>query len=109
MITYEDFAKIDMRVGKIVSVEDLPEAKKPIYKLRIDFGELGVKNIAAGIKKFYTKEQLMNKEIVGVVNLAPKNIANFMSEGMLLAVGDDENGIVLLKSDKDVEAGLKVK
>ena len=108
-ITYDHFAKVDIRIGKIVSVEDLSEARKPIYKLRIDFGsEIGIKNVAAGIKKFYTKEELIDRQIIGVVNLAPKNIVNFMSEGMVLAVGD-EDGIVLLKPEKEVELGLRVK
>lgn len=99
-----------MRVGKIIAVEDLEGAIKPIYKLRVDLGaELGIREIAAGIKNSYTKEALLNKNVVVIANLDPKKIANFISQGMLLAAGDDDTSISLLQPDNDVKPGTKVR
>ena len=83
-----DFDKVDIRVGRIISAEDFPEARKPAYKLRIDFGELGTKNSSA---RLFKKEELVGRQIVAVVNFSPKQIANFMSECLVLGVvnGDD--------------------
>ena len=108
MATIDDFAKLDIRVGKIVSVEDLPGAKKPLWKLRIDFGQLGVKNSAAGIKEFYTKEQLMNRQVVAIVNFPPRQIAGFASECLVLAAVDKNNNVILLQPEKDAELGAKI-
>jgi len=108
MITFKEFQKIDIRIGKIVEVEDA-ETKKPMFKIKIDFGEIGVKQTIAGIKGFYTKEELLNKKVAALVNLEPKMMGSALSECMVLAavLGDDEK-VVLLEPDKDIEIGAKV-
>ena len=102
MITYDDFKKVDIRVGRIISVEDYPEAKKPAYKLKIDFGsEIGIKNSSAQLVKHYTKQQLHNKIVLGVVNFPPKQIGNFISEVLTLGVPDAEGQAILITPDND--------
>lgn len=102
MATYENFKKLDIRVGKIVNVEDFPEARKPSYKLTIDFAqEIGVKKSSAQLVKHYTKEQLIGKFVLGVVNFPPRQIGPFMSEVLTLGVPDDENECILIVPDKD--------
>ena len=102
MATYDDFKKLDIRVGKIVSVEDFPEAKKPSYKLKIDFGsEVGVKVSSAQLVKNYTKEQLQGKLILGVVNFPPRQIGPFISEVLTLGVPDENNECLLITPDKE--------
>lgn len=109
MITYEDFEKVDIRVGKILIVEDFPEARKPAYKLIIDFGkEIGVKKSSAQITKHYTKEELVGKLILGVVNFPSKQIGPFISEILTLGISDGENGVVLISPTKDVSLGEKL-
>jgi len=96
-----------MKVGRISSVDDIPTARKPIYKLTIDFGEGLTKQCAAGIKERYTKEELLGKVVVAVVNLEPKSVAGVVSECMLLtAYNEDE--LSLLSPDKDITLGTKV-
>lgn len=107
MVSIQEFSNIDIRVGRIVDVQDHEKARKPIYKMRVDLGELGVRDIAAGIKEAYTKEELLDRLVVVVANLEPKEIAGFMSQGMLLAA-EDEGSISLLKPDKDLAPGAKV-
>ncbi|MDY6820731.1 MAG: tRNA-binding protein [Deferribacterota bacterium] len=107
-VSYDLFEDIDIRVGKIIEVSAFPEAKKPAYKLRIDFGELGVKSSSAQITKLYKKEDLLNKQIVAVVNFKPKKIAGFYSECLVLGVCERENEVVLLTVDRPVKNGLKV-
>jgi len=106
MATIEDFQKLDIRVGNIIEVEDA-ETKKPMYKLKVDFGELGIKQAIAGIKPYYRKEELLNKKFIFVVNLEPKKIANVLSECMILAASIDDK-IVVLEPEKDIEVGAKV-
>jgi methionine--tRNA ligase beta chain len=106
MITIDDFLKIDIRVGKITEVEDA-ETKKPMYKLKVDFGELGFKQAIAGIKPYYAKEELLGKSFVFVVNLEPKKIGSVVSECMILAASQNEK-VVILQPEKDLEAGAKV-
>jgi len=108
MITWEDFRKVDMRVGTVVNAEDFPEAKKPAYKLTIDFGELGIKKTSAQITRLYKKEDLLNKQVIAVVNFPPKQIANFVSEVLVLGVVGKDNEIVLLGPDKRTGNGLKI-
>src|SRR6476646_8604270 len=89
LLSYADFQKVDIRVGRVVEVLDFPEARKPAYKLRIDFGtELGVKRSSAQVTKYYSKEQLINRLVVAVVNFPPKQIGPFMSEVLTLGVPD---------------------
>jgi export-related chaperone CsaA len=109
LVSINDFAAFDIRVGRIVEVGDIEGARKPLYRLRVDIGELGIKNIAAGIKSFYAPEQLLGRSIVVIANLDPKNIANFISEGMVLAAESAEGSVVLLKPDGDLPTGAKIR
>ena len=108
MITFKDFQKLDIRVGKIIDIEDA-QTKKPMFRMKIDFGELGTKQTIAGLKGFYTKEELMNKKVAGLVNLEPKKMGNELSECMILAavVGNDEK-VVVLYPEKDIDVGAKI-
>jgi tRNA-binding protein len=106
-ISISDFSKVEMKVGRIASVEDIPAARKPIYKLTIDFGEGLSKQCAAGIKDRYTKEELTGKMVVAVVNLDPKLVAGVVSECMLLTAYN-ETELSLLSPDRDVALGTKV-
>ena len=102
MATYEDFLKLDIRVGEIVSVEDFPEAKKPAYKLTIDFGsEIGIKKSSAQLVKYYKKDELVGKKILGVVNFPVKQIGPFLSESLTLGVPDENHECVLIVPDND--------
>lgn len=96
-IQYADFLKIDIRVGTIVHVEDFSEARKPAYKLEIDFGDLGRKRSSAQITHHYRKEGLLGKQVIAVVNFPPKQIGTFMSEVLILGLPDDHGYIVLLE------------
>ncbi len=101
MATYEDFQKLDIRVGKIIAVEDFPEAKKPSYKLKIDFGEeIGIKQSSAQLVSLYKKEELIGKLILGVVNFPPKQIGPFVSEVLTLGVPDSDGNCVLIVPNK---------
>jgi len=99
-ISFEDFLKVDIRVGRITQVEDFLEAHKPSYKLTIDFGELGVKKSSAQITQRYAKEQLLGRQVVAVVNFSPKQVANFISEVLVLGALTKRNEVVLLKPDR---------
>jgi len=108
-IIYADFEKVDIRVGRIVEVEDFPEARKPAYKLTIDFGaEIGTKRSSVQIVKNYKKDELMGKMVVGVVNFPVKQIGPFMSESLTLGLPDENGDVVLLVPTKDVPVGGKM-
>lgn len=105
-ITFDDFLKVDIRVGKITRAEPFPEAKKPAIKLWVDFGEeLGEKKSSAQITKHYDPEGLVGKQVMAVVNFPPRQIGPVMSEVLVLGVSDAEGGIVLLSPDLDVPVG----
>lgn len=105
-IMYQDFAKVDVRVGRIVEVQDFPEARKPAYKLTIDFGpDIGIKKSSVQIVKNYTKEELNNKLVIGVVNFPLKQIGPFFSEVLTLGVPDENGEVILLTPTKDVPVG----
>jgi tRNA-binding protein len=107
-LEWQDFEKVDMRIGTILEVNDFPEARKPAYQLTIDFGtEIGIKKSSAQITKRYSKEDLKAKQIVAVVNFPKKQIGNFMSECLVLG-SVNEDDIVLLTSDLKVENGLRI-
>lgn len=108
MISWDDFAKIDIRSGTIVEVRDFPNARKPAYQLTIDFGALGIKQSSAQITKHYSKEELVGKVIVAVVNFPKKQIANFFSECLVLGVYDENNDVILLQPERKVDNGGKV-
>jgi len=109
MITWHDFEKVEMRIGTILEVQDFPKANKPAYQLTIDFGvELGIKKSSAQITKRYAKEELLGKQIIAVVNFPKKQIADFMSECLVLGSVGEEHDIVLLTSDIPVENGLRI-
>jgi tRNA-binding protein len=107
-ITYADFNKIDLKVGTILQAEIFKEAKKPAYKLWIDFGDLGTKKSSAQITALYQPEELIGKQIIAVVNFEPKQIANFMSECLVLGVLGDDNEVTLLSVDLPVKNGSSV-
>jgi tRNA-binding protein len=105
-ISYADFDRVDIRVGRIVGVEDFPAARKPAYRLQIDFGHgIGVKKSSAQVTKHYAKEQLLNRLVVAVVNFPPKQIGPFMSEVLTLGVPDSDGEVVLLTPERDVPLG----
>lgn len=106
--SFEDFLKVDIRVGKIIEVNDFPKAKKPAYQLLIDFGELGVKKSSAQITDLYSKEELLHKQVNAIVNFKPRQIANFMSECLVLGVYNTEGNVVLLQNSKTVKNGEQV-
>ena len=105
MITYSDFEKVDIRVGKIVKVEDFPQARKPAYKLTIDFGpEIGIKRSSAQVTN-YSKEELLGKLVMSVVNFPPRQIGPFFSEVLTLGVPDGDGNVILLSPTREVALG----
>src|SRR5262244_3632700 len=108
-LSYAEFQRVDIRVGRVVGIDDFPAARKPAYRLRIDFGsEIGVKKSSAQATKYYTKEELLNRLVVAVVNFPPKQIGPFLSEVLTLGVPDGEGGIVLLAPERDVPIGARM-
>lgn len=107
-ISWSDFEKIDIRVGTIISVNDFPEAKNPAYQLEIDFGLLGIKKSSAQITTLYSKDDLINQQIIAVVNFPKKQIATFMSECLVMGVYGNNKDVILLNPERKVENGLKI-
>jgi tRNA-binding protein len=107
-IQFADFLKVDIRVGTIVQVEDFPAARKPAYKLEIDFGPLGKKRSSAQITERYRKEDLVNRQVIAVVNFPPKQIGKFMSEVLTLGLPDEEGRVVLLEPRSQVPNGSRL-
>jgi len=108
IITWADFEKIDIRTGTITEVSDFLKARNPSYQLKIDFGELGIKKSAAQIVVHYKKEDLVGKQVIAVVNFAPKQIANFFSECLVLGVYTAEKQVILLQPQQMVTNGMKI-
>jgi tRNA-binding protein len=108
-ISWNDFEKINIRAGTIIEVNDFPKARKPAYKLVIDFGkELGIKRSSAQITALYTKEELVNRQVIAVVNFPPKQIADFTSECLVLGVYGENKDVILLQPGKPVANGMKI-
>jgi tRNA-binding protein len=108
-ITFEDFLKIDLRIGTIIEVNDFPKARKPAYQLKIDFGALGIKKTSAQITDLYTKEDLLHKQVSAIVNFKPRQIANFMSEVLVLGIYNTQGKVVLLQATKEVKNGEQIR
>lgn len=109
LISWKDFDKVEMRVGTVLEVNDFPEAKKPAYQLRVDFGEqIGIRKTSAQITDRYSKEELEGRQIIAVVNFPKKQIANFMSECLILGAIGDNGDVVLLHPDSRVKNGLRI-
>lgn len=109
MLSWEEFEKVEMRVGTILKVGDFPEARKPAYQLQIDFGELvGVLKTSAQITKRYNKEELIGRQIIAVVNFPKKQIGKFMSECLVLGAVGEEGEVILLHPDSKVANGLRI-
>lgn len=107
-ISFDEFSKVDIRMGTIIEVAEFPKARKPAYKLKVDFGSLGIKNSSAQITKLYTKDQLTGRQILAVINFKPKQIASFISECLVLGVANQEGEIVLLQASKKVKNANQV-
>ncbi len=109
MATYEDFQKLDIRVGKIIEVEDFPEARKPSFKLKIDLGpEIGIKKSCAQLPQNYKKEQLLGKQVLCVVNFPPRQIGPAVSEVLTLGLPDENHECILIAPDQEVPLGGKL-
>lgn len=108
LISWSDFEKIELRIGTIVEAQAFPEARKPAFKLKIDFGEFGVKQSSAQITDCYSVENLMGRQVLCVINFPKKQIANFMSECLTTGVPDDVGRVVLLAPDRPVPNGVKL-
>ena len=104
-INYSDFEKVDIRIGKIIRVEDFPETRKSAYRLWIDFGELGIKKSSAQITDLYRSEDLINRLVLAVTNFPPLQVANFISEVLVLGVPDNDGAVALIRPDRDVPLG----
>ena len=108
-ISWDDFEKIELRVGTIIEVKDFPKAKKPAFILKVDFGEeLGIKKSSAQITKLYDKESLIGKQVIAVVNFPPKQIGSIMSECLVTGFYKDGDSVVLAVPDRDVPNGVKL-
>ena len=107
-ISWDDFEKVDIRAGTVIEVNDFPKARKPAYRMLIDFGELGVKRSSAQVTAMYTKEGLLNKQVIAVVNFPPKQIADFISECLVLGVYTAEKEVILLQPERPVSNGWKI-
>ncbi|MDY0394372.1 chaperone CsaA [Virgibacillus halophilus] len=108
MATIDDFASLDLRVGTIVMAEDFPEARKPAIKLKIDFGELGIKQSSAQITRRYSPAQLLGRQVISIVNFPPMRIAGYKSEVLVLGGVPETDDVVLLNIDEPVPNGTKI-
>ena len=107
LISFDDFQKVDIRTGTIIEVNDFLKARIPAYQIKVDFGALGIKSSSAQIASLYSKSELINKQVIAIVNFKPKQIANFMSECLILGI-QNEKDVVLLHVQNNAENGTKV-
>ena len=109
VISWDDFEKVEIRCGTVIEVKDFPKARKPSYQIWINFGaELGIRKSSAQVTNYYKKEDLVNKQVIAVVNFPPKQIADFVSECLVLGVYDENNHVILLQPGKPVTNGMKI-
>ncbi|GAB4142068.1 MAG: chaperone CsaA [Bacteroidia bacterium] len=108
MPAFSDFEQFDIRIGTIIEVQDFPEARKPAWKLKIDFGELGIKQSSAQITVLYGKEELLSRQVIAVTNFLPRQIGKFMSEVLVLGIYGNDNEVVLLQPERPVPNGSKI-
>lgn len=108
LATIEEFERVDIRVGRILAAEPLPEARKPAYKLTLDFGELGQRRSSAQLTGLYRPEQLVGRQVLAVVNFPPRRIAGFSSEVLVLGLPDGQGNVVLLEPEREVPLGGRV-
>ena len=107
-ITLEDFQKVEMRVGKILDVQDFPEARNPSYRLKIDFGPLGIRKSSAAIQRWYTKEELFGRHVIAVTNFPPRQIGPFRSEVLCLGAVQPNGRVIMLRPDLEGELGARI-
>ncbi|MCK8491410.1 tRNA-binding protein [Spirosoma sp. RP8] len=107
-LSWSDFEKVEIRTGTILSVDAFPEARKPAYKLTIDFGDFGIKRTSAQITKLYSMDELVGKQVVAVINFPPKQIATFMSECLVLGAVADDGTVTLLQTERPTVNGLRI-
>jgi len=107
-LTWADFEKVEIRTGTVVAAEPFPQARKPAYKLTIDFGPLGTKRTSAQLTRLYQPEDLIGKQLVAVVNFPPKQIATFMSDCLVLGAVADDGTVTLLQTERPTENGLRI-
>lgn len=108
MPAFSDFEQFDIRVGTIIEVMDFPEARKPAWKLKVDFGEQGIRQSSAQITALYKKEDLLNKQVIAITNFPPRQIGKFMSEVLVLGIYGNNNEVVLLQPERPVTNGSKI-
>jgi len=107
--SFEDFIKVDVRIGTITEVKEFPKAKKPAYQILIDFGTIGIKKSSAQITELYTKEKLLGKQVIAIINFNPRKIANFMSECLILGVYNKDGHVVLLQTSQPIKNGEQIR
>ncbi|HJL73901.1 MAG TPA: tRNA-binding protein [Candidatus Marinimicrobia bacterium] len=108
MVNIDNFKKIELRIGTIIEVNEFPEARNPTYQLKIDFGGFGIRQSSAKVTDHYSKEDLLDRQIVAVVNFPTKKVANFNSEVLVLGTDGNDKGIILLDVDKPIQNGVKI-
>ena len=108
-ISFEEFLNVDIRIGTVIEIKDFPKARKAAYQLIIDFGAIGIKKSSAQITDLYSKEELLNKQVSAIVNFKPRQIANFLSECLILGVYNNDGNVVLLKTSQFIKNGEQIR
>jgi len=108
-ISFEEFLSVDIRIGTIIEIKDFPKARKAAYQLIIDFGSIGIKKSSAQITELYTKEKLLGKQVIAIINFNPRQIANFMSECLILGVYNKDGHVVLLQTSQPIKNGEQIR